>query len=360
MNRPKLLIIEDSDDQLEIFRDVIQEYRDEKERDIDSVECKTLEKALEVFDNSFDGVIVDLKLGSKGNEGNQIVEKIVESFVRVPIAVYTALPKNWDEDLDEKIMLIGIFIKGQTEFREILDEFWDIYNTGLTKILGGRGSIEDNLNKVFLKSIQPRIKAWVTYGKENSKRTEQALLRHTLNHLAQLLEKDEKSYLPEEIYLYPSKSDKITTGSIVHADDQSFVVLSPACDLVPRGKNGTFKTDRILLVEIERGKDIEEAALEGFEKKGSKKKRLRDVFNNNYTDYYHWLPETDLFQGGFLNFRKLKTLNKDDFDKKFEKSAIIQISPSFVKDIVSRFSSFYARQGQPDIDNRDFIDRYTT
>ncbi|MFQ2549269.1 hypothetical protein ACK305_18520, partial [Aeromonas caviae] len=30
---------------------------------------------------------------------------------------------------------------------------------------------------------------------------------------------------------------------------------------------------------------------------------------------------------------------------------LIQISPAFVKDIVSRFSSYYARQGQPDIDH---------
>ena len=100
-------------------------------------------------------------------------------------------------------------------------------------------------------------------------------------------------------------------------------------------------------------------ALNGITRKRSKENRLRDVFNNNYTDYYHWLPETDFFDGGILNFRKLTSLNKDCFDEKFAKPEI-QISPSFVKDIVSRFSSFYARQGQPDIDSVDFIDRYTT
>ena len=81
-------------------------------------------------------------------------------------------------------------------------------------------------------------------------------------------------------------------------------------------------------------------------------------FNNNHTDYYHWLPNVDFFDGGFLNFRKLKTLKKDDFENQFEEPSI-QISPFFVKDIVARFSSFYAWQGQPDIESADFVDRYT-
>ena len=36
-------------------------------------------------------------------------------------------------------------------------------------------------------------------------------------------------------------------------------------------------------------------------------------------------------------------------------SSKIQISPSFVKDIVARFSSYYARQGQPNIDFTKFM-----
>ena len=143
--------------------------------------------------------------------------------------------------------------------------------------------------------------------------------------------------------------DRITTGSIVKIDEQSFVVLSPACDLVPRGENGVRNTDYILLVEIESVDKV----LGGSKSKG----RVRELCTNK-RDYYHWLPKTDFFEGGILNFRKLTTLDKDDFDEKFGKPTI-QISPSFVKDIVSRFSSYYARQGQPDIDSEDFVNRYT-
>ena len=130
--------------------------------------------------------------------------------------------------------------------------------------------------------------------------------------------------------------------------DQSFVILSPACDLVIR-RNGKSNTDYILLVEVESMNE----ALDGSRSRS----KVREIVNNR-CQYLHWLPQTDFFQGGVLNFRKLKTLHKNDFEEQFEDPAI-QISPFFIKDIVSRFSSFYARQGQPDIDSDDFVASYT-
>ena len=361
MNKLRLLIVEDDNQELESFKDDLADYTQEKKRDIDLVACQTLEEALNTLDNSFDGAIIDLKLvNHRSNEGNQVVEKIRESFFRIPIAIFTGNPGEWDHDLNEKIILIDVFTKGEIGHYELLDKFWEIYNTGLTHIMGGRGLIEQTLSEVSLTNLFPQIETWVSYGAENSERTEKALLRYTLNHLLQLLEEDEERCFPEEFYLYPPVSEGITTGSIVKEKigNQPFVVLSPACDLVIR-RNGEFKTDRILLVEIESENDVVNTAVDGIRRRQSKENKLRDVFNNNHTDYYHWLPEAYSFSGGFLNFRKLNALNKNDFDEKLEKPTI-QISPFFVKDIVSRFSSFYARQGQPDIDNQDFVDRYST
>ena len=144
----------------------------------------------------------------------------------------------------------------------------------------------------------------------------------------------------------------ITTGSVVKekTTEQPFVVLSPPCDLVIRGENGKSNTNRILLVEIESVND----ALDGRRNKNS----VASLVKNN-RQYFHWLPLTHFFEGGVLNFRKLNTLTKDEFEENFEKPAI-QISPSFVKDIVARFSSYYARQGQPDIDSSDFVTRYVS
>ena len=71
-------------------------------------------------------------------------------------------------------------------------------------------------------------------------------------------------------YVPPMSAD-IKTGSMVIEDvsNQPFVVLSPACDLVIRS-NGKFKTDRILLVEIEKENNIVDKALEGIRQKREK------------------------------------------------------------------------------------------
>ena len=346
MNKLRILIVEDEEQDLSTCRDSVERYIDEKNRAIELVECKTLDEALEQLDNSFDGAIIDLTLGDEDDAGDQVIEEIRKSFFRIPIFIFTGR-----DTLNQSIEGIEVFTKDEFTYYNLLDKFWDIYDTGLTRIMGGRGEIEKLLSKVFLENLLPQIETWVSYGKEDSERTEKALLRYTLNHLFQLLEEGDERCFPEEVYLYPHVSKNITTGSIVKekTSNQPFVVLSPACDLVIEQDSGTFRTDHILLVEIESVDD----ALEGRRNKN----RVESLVKNN-RQYYHWLPQTDFFEGGVLNFRKLKTMNQTVFDEQFETPSI-QISPFFVKDIISRFSSYYARQGQPDIDIKDFVACYT-
>ena len=82
----------------------------------------------------------------------------------------------------------------------------------------------------------------------------------------------------------------------------------------------------------------------------SDKNKLINALKNNYTLYYHCLPQTDFFDLGFLDFRRLWAVPEHKIDAYFENSRRIQIAPPFIKDIVARFSSYYARQGQPTID----------
>ena len=157
------------------------------------------------------------------------------------------------------------------------------------------------------------------------------------------------------MYFYPLWTDTIRTGSIVKEknSEKKFVVMNPACDLVIRA-NGECNTDRILIVEI----DSQELLFPGHSASGrnkSQKKELVRAYKNNKSTYYHWLSKTDFFEGGFLNFRKLSTLSSKDFEERFMRP-VVQISPSFVKDMVARFSAYYARQGQPEIDFEHFID----
>jgi len=353
MSAFRLLIVEDDDSDLATCRDTVARYRDQKQREVELVECRSVDEAFEKLDNSFDGAIIDLKLDKKGDEGNEVLKRIEESYFRIPVAILTGTPGAVDSDF----AYIEVFKKGDpgAGYADLLDHLWGIYNTGLTRIMGGRGIIEKTLNKVFRKNLLPQKDKWVAYGEKDSSRTEKALLRHALNHLLQLLDDDGDRCFPEEMYLHPPLTDKIRTGSIVKQKDgcQWFTVMNPACDLVIRdGKS--FKTERILLAEIEPVSKVIKVATKKCQDVSDKEIKLRAVFSNNFTAYHHWLPETSFFEGGFLNFRKLSSYKKKDFEKMFNKPSI-QISPSFVKDVVARFSSYYARQGQPDIECDGFI-----
>lgn len=350
----KILLVEDASDQQDIFKSSVEIFNIKNNLNVQYEIAESISDAFNKIDGSYDGAIIDLKLKNDEDGGNEIVRQLGDSFIRIPVVFVT----GFVDLVSDHPSVIKTRSRDEETYESDLQLLQKIQETGLTRIMGGRGLIEQRLSEVFLKNLLPQIETWVSYGAENSERTEKALLRYTLNHLFQLLEDDEERCFPEEFYLYPPMAETITTGSMVKADEQWFVVLSPACDLVIR-RDGEFKTDRILLVEIEGENDVVNVALNGITRKRSKENKLRDVFNNNHTDYYHWLPQTDFFEGGILNFRKLTTLAKDDFDEKFGKPTI-QISPSFVKDIVSRFSAYYARQGQPDIDSTDFVTRYTT
>ena len=352
MSQFRMLLVEDEEQEIQTCKDSIDTYFDRKGRDIAISVCQTVDEARETLDNTFDGAIIDLKLADHGDEGSQVVEEIEKSFYRIPVAILTGTPDNARDDFT----YIGVFTKGEIKYTELFDRFWGIYDTGMTRIVGGRGLIEKTLSRVFRENLLPKRKQWEAYGKQDSAKTERALLRHTLNHLSQLLDEDEDNCFPEEMYLAPPLTDDISTGSILKEEENKgwFVVMNPACDLVVR-EDGERNSDSILVVEVDRGTDI----FPWFDEKNlsnEKKGTLKSAFTNNRTSYYHWLPKTDFFPGGFLNFRKLSTLPESSLSDRFALPPKIQIAPTFTKDVTARLSSYYARQGQPAIDHSRFLE----
>jgi len=353
----KLMLVEDDDQDLKVCQDCINDFKKEQNCVLDLVPCKSPEEAFKQLDKSFDGAIVDLRLGDQSDAGMDVIRKIEEANIRMPIIILTGTP---DPVYDaSKFSHISVLTKGNpgTGYNDLLNKLWAIHNTGLTRIMGGRGKIEETLSQVFRKNLMQKkyLDKWVEYGKIDPNRTERALLRHALAHLIQLLDDDDDKYFPEEVYLAPPLTVNIQTGSIVKSksDDTYYVVLNPVCDLVIRN-DGSCNTDHYLLALIEDEALIVNKAITGISKKDKRKKKLSEVSANNYTLYNHWLPKTNFFAGGFVNFRKVQSVKKEEFTTQYDLYEV-QVSPHFMKDITSRFSAYYARQGQPDIDKSFFL-----
>lgn len=357
MTKMKLLLVEDDEQDQNGCRNAVSDFQEDSGCNVDLKVCSSVEEArLALNEQYFDGAIIDLKLAAQGDEGNQVISKIKESFRRIPIVIYSGTPYVAETD---DFPLVNKHVKGEeTTYLDIINSFWDIYKTGITKIMGGTGEIDQRLSHIFIKNILPQIKKWKEYGEQDTQKTEKALLRHTLNHLLQHLDDDVSECYPEEMYINPPISERINTGCIVESKEYAgefYIVLSPACDLAER-RSGGCNTDRALLVCVEAEKQFVDEREHQEKSRGNnfteraKKKLVGDVRGNNTYQYYHWLPRTDFFVGGLINFRKISTYTEEDLQNKFKLPPYVQVSPPFLKDIVARFSSYYARQGQPDID----------
>lgn len=203
MELVRILVVEDNEQDRETCRDALKRYIHETGKTIAIVECVSIKEAFSKLDNSFDGAIIDLRLDKQGNEGNSVVKEIISKHFRIPIAILTGTPA----DAIGNVEYIGVFKKGEIKYTDLFDMFWDIHNTGLTQIMGGRGIIEQTLSKVFQDNILPQRGKWITYGRDDSMRTQRALLRYTLNHLMHLIDDDQESAYPEETYIYPPQGN---------------------------------------------------------------------------------------------------------------------------------------------------------
>jgi len=355
MSKFKILLVEDKKDEIEVYESSIRRYKAEYEIDVETCIAQSVSEAYTLLNNSYDGAIIDLKLEKDGDEGNQVIQQIHENF-RIPIIVFSGTPDYFNSD---KTYILDICKKGEKSYEELISQLYNVYQTGLTKIMSGRGVIEQTMDKIFWNNLHSKIPIWETYVAKGHD-TEKALLRYTINHLLELLDNEEDIYYPEEMYLSPPIVEHYQTGTILREKStrKLYLVLSPACDLVLH--SGSCKTDRILLCEINnRNMPFVKSSKKDLAKSDKEAKaidRLSKLTNNTFTLYYHYLPPVEFFEGGFVNFRHVKSYKMKDLILEFEMEKV-QISAQFIKDIIARFSVYYARQGQPDFNREDLYNR---
>ncbi|MDY4674384.1 MAG: hypothetical protein SO369_05250 [Treponema sp.] len=319
-----------------------------EQNNVEIIPCSNATDAEKLLkENNIDFLSVDLRLGNSEIEGNNLIQSVIDYSLRIPTIVITATPG----DVIETSNVLRTYKKGEDDdISAILNYLISIYNTGITKLLGRKGILEKNLETFYKNCFLNDLESWIQYGSNDSESTQKALVRYAVNNISQLLDDDCNSYYPEEVYIFKPDVKNISTGSIVKDSlNNYFIILSPACDLVIR-KSGDFKTDSIQLVEIESIQIIENEKFSTINSKDldkTKNKLMKNIWTNNDTLYYHWLPKTLLFEGGVINFRKIKSIGKEELSTYSILNT--QVSPCFCKDIISRFSSYYARQGQPEI-----------
>ncbi|EPF6145861.1 hypothetical protein LJQ30_003155 [Acinetobacter baumannii] len=344
MSDLRILLVEDNDTDIGVFKSTLELFEEDNGITVHLEMSDNFSGALELIkNNDFDGVVIDLSLNNSDQGGKEIITTIIEEYkITIPIVVYTGTP----DDIAE-YDFIEVHEKGKKEglIAEILMDFKKTKEFGFNDLFNAKGQIQDFLKEVFYKNIYHQKKQWIAY--QDRELVKKAVLRHTLNHLTQHIDETEKKYFLEEMYIYPPINKNVTTGSIIKENNENihYIVLTPACDFAQS------KARCILLAEIISPNDYINKNLPSSVKASTRKARLENVIYNKKQEY-HYLPKLNNFNGGFIDFTSIKSYSLDELSAGFGEVKM-QISPFFISDILGRFSSYYARHGQPDLHHND-------
>ncbi|WP_242094347.1 hypothetical protein [Aestuariivivens sediminicola] len=360
MEELRILIVEDDE---AIYNDVYKRNielfnKENKEHQITEVWIQRKDEALATLknpENIFDGAIVDLDLmGSGGTDksGNEVVKEIKENL-RFPTFVITGTPHHISAELDARNSVFNVFERDSIDIMDTLDRFKKIKATGILNLLNRNGKIEELIQNIFWNHISTSLDNWALDNKRTSAEKEDSLLRYTILHMLEYL--DESNVHPSEFYITKPVKESLSTGDLITLNRNRYVVLTPACDFAQK------KVSKVFLLRI---KDISEEVsgieeiqtIEGLS--NSKKGKLEKLIQNS-SSYFHFIPQHNGINAGIIDFQNklsipIEDIEKDIVSRKIDRFATI--SMPFLKDLIERYSSYYARQGSPDFDSVEIIE----
>lgn len=338
----KLLLVEDAPECVADFKSTLKRYNAEKKTEISYKVASSVEEAINLLDPTFDGAIIDLKLNDDEDGGNKVIAEIQKKY-RIPVVVLTGTPSHLAGDTSP---LLELCLRDDG-YDPAFNFLSDIYDTGLTEILGGRGIFEKTLNTLFWKNIPEAMPHFIS-GNTNPNITQVQLLRYTISHMNELLEHTlEATSNSAETYIYPPIRESITEGGIIKriGTTNLYVVLTPACDI------SNNKAEYLQIVKISGIKTRPEVIrlIDSTKPPSQKLKSTIQTFVRNKSARFHYLPKFGpILEESIVDFQDVQSVLYKSFTDKYEFQG--NISGAFYKDLVNRFSNNYSRQGSPDYD----------
>lgn len=344
----KLLIVDDDRNIIRGYQKGISEWNEERgelPEIVPEIARNPHEARDALKENYFDAAIIDIRLDETDKskaEGNDVLDIIYEK-IRFPTYVLSSNINDLDEKYDSN-HFISKHARDTVLFTDVLDLIVKRFSTGITNILGQRGSFEKALNRVFWHHLPQAITHWEASDLDSGTKEKQ-LLRYTLSHLQEMLSTGDDGVDDRrnraEIYIYPPVNEGPLAGLVVKKDNDNYaMVITPSCDLAQG------KADHVQLVNIINL--LEREDILGKTAVTKRKQLIESYVCNNKGDRYHFLPHFGELKPGVLDFQRVSNIEIVELNNQYQR--ICSISPSFYKDIVSRFSAYYARQGSPDFD----------
>ncbi|MBY7946676.1 hypothetical protein KW479_21460 [Vibrio fluvialis] len=356
----KILVVEDDESAFESYQDSADEVSEEFANiTIQLINKQNPADALASISNDeFDGAIIDLNLDESSKaveaEGNEVINSIYKKN-RFPIKVISGNLGNLSPDIEDKKSPFLCFHTRDVENNQVFRDFVELYQTGITKILGRRGKLENMMSDVFWKHLANDMDGWSKEGTD-----EETLLRYTLNHLNEYLDRSARTYNNKEFYIKPPIQKHIASGDIVQNGEQRFIVVSPACDIAPRDGDGEIpkiNANKIILcplISVDRKDWLKRGVINEKQNKKEVKNAL-DKIVKNQDPKFHFLPEHGELQASISDFQNIDTCTMEQY---VTYDRLATVSTSFMKEVHARFVAYIGRQGQPDLNKRSLVERH--
>ena len=313
----------------------------------------------------YDGLIVDLRFKDV-IKGDELLDAINQRLLRIPVVVYTGTPDS------VRGLCYRVCTKSEVKADDILAWFSDVKMSGLMSVIGRQGSIERKLQDVFCRFQTYNLDRWAALGKScGPDVAERSAMRYILMHLLDSLYLEDDMVFPDEFYLRVATEGPLKTGDVLLKDKEYYLVISPACDLVVR-ECGTTNTEFVVLLKLvstedaaeskvrekvakfikqvkeNSKKDPTEAELKAQKEKVYSGFRFEQGKKPRTYEYVHAIPSVSDMGAKYVAFRSVISVPYDKVLDEFARTGL-RVAPPFLKDIQSRFASYYGRQGQPDI-----------
>lgn len=341
----RLLVIDDDSKQRKITIDAVEMHAKTYNKKIIAEQAGNYDEGISKLNSGdFDAAIIDLRLKQNAEEaeGNKILQ-LIKQKLRFPVRIVTGHLGDLEEEFTTNSYFISSSSRDRVDYTKILSDFIEIHESGITNILNNKGRINADLSKIFWTHICDILPSLIEEKKKGGEIDfEKILLRYISSHILEYLELTGENNLepahPVEFYIKPRIKPNVFTGDVVikNEDNTAWVVLTPACDLAIDSKRPTPKAEYITLCKI-----LPIDVVEGGKNLGDTKK----LKSNNFDLKFHYLPKSPLFDGGYVNFQYIESTPIGDLPNKF--SNRLAVASPFKKDMISRFSNYYSRQGQP-------------
>ncbi|WP_066351418.1 response regulator transcription factor [Aliarcobacter skirrowii] len=375
MKEIKLLIVDDDINAIKSIKSTIRSY----ERQGSNLVTYKIYKAQSLVNAvkkikyyKIDTAIVDLNLNPNdfdNTDGNDVIHEFINQS-RIPIFVVSGTPEKLAPKLVDN-NLIKVFTRNHDVNEKIIEK--EIPKLLLSKTIdyfSKDGYLEKEINDFYWNHLQSTLNDWDIVAESNSSDIDKILSRHTVACLNEKLYVNGNigsfdKYHPGEMYIIPPIKKHYHTGDIISKNNELFIILNPACDIVNQGNLEFYLVAK--LIEIQTLQDIQQniktdkpynSLVDSLNKTGKEKFKK---YSNNQSQRYHYIPQFDKISKDYLiDFQNLQNIkignileeedyltNRESIIKEYIR--IASISSPFLKDIISRFSLYYARQGQPNL-----------